>query len=61
MEQRQESVRKEIGEWRAGLERVEGAVREGGKGMRENAEVVEGWVRELEGRVRGLGEGGKGA
>lgn len=58
VEERQESVREEIGEWRDGLDKVEKAVQDGAGRTRENAAVVEGWVRELEGRVEKLREVG---
>ncbi|OBT67545.1 hypothetical protein VE03_03737 [Pseudogymnoascus sp. 23342-1-I1] len=51
---RQEEMGGEIERWRVGLERVEEAVREGERVGGENVRTVEGWVRELEGRVRGL-------
>ncbi|KAK5112472.1 hypothetical protein LTR62_004229 [Meristemomyces frigidus] len=54
VEQRQAEMDEEVAEWRKGLERVEEAVREAGEGNGRNALVVQGWVRELEGRVRGL-------
>ena len=55
VEERQQSVREEIREWREGLEKVEKVVGEGAGRMKENAAVLEGWVRELEGRADKLG------
>ena len=57
VEELQESVREEIRGWREGLEKAEKAVGEGGGRMKENAAVVEGWVRDLEGRREKLGGG----
>jgi nuclear migration protein JNM1 len=51
---RQEEMGREIEKWRVGLERVEEAVREGERVGGENVKTVEGWVRELEGRVKAL-------
>lgn len=54
LEQRQRSMDKELEVWRQGLERVEQAVGEAREANGGNGKVVEGWVRELEGRVKGL-------
>ncbi|OBT76214.1 hypothetical protein VF21_05015 [Pseudogymnoascus sp. 05NY08] len=51
---RQEEMGAEIEKWRVGLERVEEAVREGERVGGENVKTVEGWVRELEERVKNL-------
>ncbi|OBT47557.1 hypothetical protein VE00_03000 [Pseudogymnoascus sp. WSF 3629] len=51
---RQEEMGREIEKWRVGLERVEEAVREGERVGGENVKTVEGWVRELEERVKEL-------
>lgn len=48
---RQVDMGKEIERWAEGLQRVEKAVAEGEKVGAENVKAVEGWVRELEGRV----------
>ena len=45
----------EILMWREGLEKVEKVVGEGEGRIKGNMEVVEGWVRELEGRMDKLG------
>jgi nuclear migration protein JNM1 len=55
VEQRQDEADKEIREWKHGLDKVEEAVKKAEVGMRENNGVVEGWVRELEERVKALG------
>lgn len=54
VERRQVEMEKDIQDWRAGLEKVEGAIKGAEKGMRDNTGVVEGWVKELEGRIKGL-------
>ena len=58
VEERQEGVKEEIQAWTAGLEEVERAVGEAAGRMKENAGVIEGWVRGLEGRVEKLNGGG---
>ena len=55
VEERQQSVREEIREWREGLEKMEKAVAEGASRMKGNTDVVESWVKELEGRMERLG------
>jgi nuclear migration protein JNM1 len=59
VEKRQEEVDEEIKAWSEGLVRVEEAVAEGEVRMRENARAVEGWVKELEGRMGVLRRGVK--
>jgi hypothetical protein len=41
--------------WRAGLEKVEGVMRDSEVTMASNMKMIEGWVQELEGRVKSLG------
>lgn len=55
VESRQADMAEEIRSWREGLERMEGMVTKGEESMTGNAEMVEGWVRELEGRMERLG------
>lgn len=55
VEMKQEEMGEELRSWREGLEKVEGVMREGEERMKGNMSVVEGWVRELEGRVKKLG------
>lgn len=55
LERRQEDTDKEITAWKAGLERVETAVTEAESGMKANSDVVEGWVKELEAKMKGAG------
>lgn len=54
LEKRQTDMAQEIGMWRGGLEKVESAMREGEDKMGGNMKVVEGWVRELEGKMERL-------
>lgn len=56
VESRQEDMKQELQGWREGLEKVEGAMVEGEKTMKGNTEMVEGWVKELEERMRNLGQ-----
>lgn len=51
---KQQEMEKEIGRWREGLEKVEKAVVEAEKTGGENVKAVEGWVRELEEKVKSL-------
>ncbi|KFY36113.1 hypothetical protein V494_05303 [Pseudogymnoascus sp. VKM F-4513 (FW-928)] len=51
---KQEEMGREIEKWKVGLERVEQAVKEGERVGGENVKTVEGWVRELEERVKQL-------
>ncbi|KAI9812416.1 MAG: hypothetical protein M1827_004647 [Pycnora praestabilis] len=50
-EKRQDEMTGEIRRWREGLEKVEGAMREGEGSLGKNMRVVEGWVKDLEGRM----------
>ena len=54
VETRQRAMDSELAAWRQGLERVEVAVREADEANGRNGKVVQGWVGELEGRVKGL-------
>ena len=51
---RQAEMDKDIERWAEGLQRVEKAVAESERVGGENVKAVEGWVRELEGRIRKL-------
>lgn len=51
LERRQGEMAAEIGMWREGLEKVEGAMREGEEKMDGNRKLVEGWVKELEAKM----------
>ena len=57
VEKKQAEMGEEIRSWREGLRKVEEVMRGGEERMKGNARVVEKWVKELEGRVRALGEG----
>jgi nuclear migration protein JNM1 len=61
LERRQETLDAELATWRAGLERVEAAVREADQANGRNGTVVKGWVEGLEKRVEGLMMGSGGA
>lgn len=55
VESQQEDMKQELQAWREGLEKVETAMQEGEQTMKGNTEVVEGWVKELEERIRKMG------
>lgn len=51
LEQRQVDTAAEVGQWREGLEKIEAAMRESEATMGKNMQVMDGWVKELEGRL----------
>jgi len=55
LERRQEETDKEIAAWKAGLGKVEAAVKDAENGMKSNSDVVEGWIKELEAKLKGAG------
>jgi len=55
LERRQEEFEKELKDWREGLERVEKAVKEANEANGRNGSFVQGWVKEVEGRMAKLG------
>ncbi|KAK4499406.1 hypothetical protein PRZ48_009920 [Zasmidium cellare] len=55
LEQRQNEMDRELKMWREGLEKVEEAVRNADLANGKNGGMVEGWVKELEGRMKALG------
>lgn len=55
LERSQDDFDKELKEWRQGLEKVEKAVREADEANGRNGKVVQGWVKEVEGRMSKLG------
>jgi nuclear migration protein JNM1 len=59
LERRQDQLDAELATWRAGLERVEAAVREADQANGRNGTVVKGWVEGLEKRVEALTDGAK--
>jgi nuclear migration protein JNM1 len=59
LERRQDQLDAELATWRAGLERVEAAVREADQANGRNGTVVKGWVEGLEKRVDALTGGAK--
>ncbi|GAB1728207.1 hypothetical protein NU195Hw_g3134t1 [Hortaea werneckii] len=54
LEQKQTELDKELKAWREGLEKVEQAVAQADEANGRNGRVVEGWVKELEGRMKTL-------
>ncbi|KAI7280259.1 hypothetical protein KC345_g4892 [Hortaea werneckii] len=54
LEQKQTELEKELKAWREGLEKVEQAVAQADEANGRNGRVVEGWVKELEGRMKML-------
>ncbi|KAI7082767.1 hypothetical protein KC356_g8114 [Hortaea werneckii] len=54
LEQKQAEMEKELKAWREGLEQVEQAVTQADEANGRNGRVVEGWVKELEGRMKTL-------
>ncbi|KAI7538560.1 hypothetical protein KC331_g10279 [Hortaea werneckii] len=54
LEQKQAEMEKELKAWREGLEKVEQAVSQADEANGRNGKVVEGWVKELEGRMKAL-------
>ncbi|KAI5304693.1 hypothetical protein KEM56_006095 [Ascosphaera pollenicola] len=56
LEQRQAAMKKEIEQWREGLNVMEKKVEESEKAMKGNMEVMGPWVKELEGRVKAFDE-----
>jgi len=55
LERSQDDLEKELKVWRQGLEKVEKAVREADEANGRNGKVVQGWVKEVEGRISKLG------
>ena len=55
VERRQAGLGDAVAGWREGLRKVEESVGQNERASVGNAKVVEGWVRELEGRIEGLG------
>ena len=54
LEMRQGEMTQELQGWRDGLKKVENAMSQGEQTVKENTETVEGWVKELEERMRTL-------
>ena len=52
LETRQEDMKQELQGWREGLKKVESAMGQGELTVKKNTETVEGWVKELEDRMR---------
>ncbi|KAL2023497.1 hypothetical protein VTK56DRAFT_2493 [Thermocarpiscus australiensis] len=54
IEKKQAEMAADIQQWREGLEKVEGAVREGDAAMTKNMDVMSAWVKDLEGKLSKL-------
>ena len=55
LESKQEDMSQELQSWRDGLARVEKAMHQGQETIKGNTEVIEGWVKDLEGRMKNFG------
>lgn len=56
IEQRQAEMTSELRQWREGLEKLNGAMKEGDSTVEGNMTVMEGWVKGLEERMAKLGQ-----
>jgi nuclear migration protein JNM1 len=54
IEKSQAEMATDIKQWREGLEKIEGAMKEGDESMNANKKVIEGWVQDLEAKVAKL-------
>lgn len=54
LEAQQEDTKQELHSWREGLAKVESAMNQGEQTVKGNTETIEGWVKELEERMRKL-------
>lgn len=54
IEKRQTDMASDIKQWREGLEKIEGSMKEGESSMGNNMKVVEGWVKALEEKMAKL-------
>ncbi|TKA76316.1 hypothetical protein B0A55_04190 [Friedmanniomyces simplex] len=54
VERRQAQMDEELAQWRDGLARVEKAVGQASEANGVNGRIVDGWVKDLEGRVKGV-------
>lgn len=54
IEKRQSDMASDIKQWREGLEKIEGAIKDGESSMGNNTKVVEGWVKDLEEKMAKL-------
>ncbi|KAL8688215.1 MAG: hypothetical protein Q9224_004940, partial [Gallowayella concinna] len=52
VESRQAAMGEELKEWRDGLKKVESAMQQGEMSMKENINVIDTWVKELENRIQ---------
>jgi nuclear migration protein JNM1 len=54
IERSQNEMATDIKQWRDGLDKIEGAMKEGDQSMNSNKKVVEGWVKDLEAKMAKL-------
>ncbi|EQL00716.1 Dynamitin subunit 2 [Ophiocordyceps sinensis CO18] len=54
IEAQQADMTGELKQWRDGLEKMEGAMRNGDAAVKDNVKVMEGWVKDLEERMAKL-------
>ncbi|KAJ4421229.1 hypothetical protein N0V82_003861 [Gnomoniopsis sp. IMI 355080] len=54
IEKRQTDMASDIKQWRDGLEKIEGAIKDGESSMGNNTKIVEGWVKDLEEKMAKL-------
>lgn len=54
LERSQGETAAEIKQWREGLEKIEAAMGEGEETMKSNMQVIDGWVKDLEGKISKL-------
>lgn len=54
IEKRQSDMASDIKQWREGLEKIEGAIKDGESSMGNNTKVVESWVKDLEEKMAKL-------
>ncbi|KAK0383191.1 hypothetical protein NLU13_9104 [Sarocladium strictum] len=54
IEREQIELTEELQQWREGLEKIEGAIKDGDAAIKGNMKVMEGWVKDLEQRITKL-------
>lgn len=54
LEQQQAEMTSEMKQWKDGLEKIEGAIKDGDASVKGNMTVMEGWVKDLEARMAKL-------
>lgn len=56
IEQRQADMASELKQWREGLDKLNGVMKDGDETVKGNMTVMEGWVKDLEARMAKLGQ-----